>query len=83
MFQLIFEFDEWPWTSEIFTRDKFNTESPRFKQILGLKETVLRKICVSGTVEGSTSRGSPTNAKIPHLHKHKPKIAVVRHFHEI
>ena len=39
-----------------------------------LKKTALCKICVSWTV---CRRGSPSNAKIPHLCVHKPKIAVV------
>ena len=43
------------------------TEGPRLTRILE------HEICVSGTVVGR----SPTNAKIPHLRIHKPKIAVV------
>ena len=41
------------------------------------KVPALREICVIGTVRASHSRGSPTNTKIPHLHVHNPKIAVV------
>ena len=37
-----------------------------------LEKTVLHEICVNGTVGGP-----PTNAKIPHLHVHKPKTTVV------
>ena len=37
-----------------------------------LEKTVLHEIHVSGTVGGP-----PTNAKIPHLHVHKPKTVVV------
>ena len=44
------------------------TEGPHLTRILGLEKTVLHEIFVSGTV-----LQSPTTAKIPHLHIHKPK----------
>ena len=48
---------------------KMATEGPRLMRILGLeKNRVTQKL---------RCRGSPTNTKIPHLHVHKPKIAVV------
>ena len=41
---------------------------PALRGFWDLEKTVLHKIHVSG---------SPTNAKIPHLHVHKPKTVVV------
>ena len=50
-----------------------NTEGPRLTRILGLEKNALREIRI-GTVGGPRSL---TNAKIPHLRIHKPKIVVV------
>ena len=45
---------------------------PALRAFWDLEKTVLHEIRVSGTV-----LWSPTNAKIPHLHVHKPKTVVV------
>ena len=45
---------------------------PTLQAFWGLEKTVLHEIHVSGTVVSP-----PTNAKIPHLHVHKPKTVVV------
>ena len=49
-----------------------STEGPRLKQILGLEKTRITR-----NFRQWHFRGSPTNAKIPHLGLHEPKIAVV------
>ena len=50
---------------------KYLQRVPALGGFWDLKKTVLRKICISGSV------GLPTYAKIPHLHVHKPKTVVV------
>ena len=49
-----------------------NTEGPHLTRILDLEKSMLHETRVSGTV-----LWSPTNAKIPHLHVHKPKTVIV------
>ena len=46
---------------------------PASRAFWDLEKTLLHEIRVSGTVGG----GYSTNAKIPHLHVHKPKTVVV------
>ena len=47
-------------------------ESPAFADFGTWKKIALRKI-----PRKLDCRGAPTNTKIPHLHVHKPKTAVV------
>ena len=49
-----------------------HTEGPHLTRILGLEKTLLRKICISGTIGGPLLM-----QKIPHLHIHQPKTVAI------
>ena len=65
-FWQVIKFWNWHWMSKYLQR------VPSLRKFWDLEKTVLHETCVSGTV-----LQSPTTAKIPHLHVHKPKTVLV------